>query len=55
MSTSSALASKILSKISHVIASGCAKTTDLMAGDTIQYMSGKTRREHDLLGDAMYL
>jgi aspartate ammonia-lyase len=42
---------KILSKISKVISRRMRHTTDQAVGIAAQYISGKTRREHDLLGE----
>ena len=43
-------AAKILSKISRIIARRMRQTTNKVVDAAAQYVSGKTRREHDLLG-----
>jgi aspartate ammonia-lyase len=45
------LAIKILATVSRVISRRMSVTTGQVVGAQVQYMSGKTRHEHDLLGD----
>lgn len=45
------LVSKILAQISRVISRRLRKATSDASGTAAQYISGKTRLEHDLLGD----
>ncbi len=42
---------KVLSRISRVISRRMRQTTNLVAGAAEQYISGRTRIEHDLLGE----
>jgi aspartate ammonia-lyase len=44
-------ASKILASISKIISRRLRKVTTQMLGSAAQYLSGKTRLEHDLLGE----
>lgn len=44
-------ASKILAQISKIISRRLRKVTTQMLGSAAQYLSGKTRLEHDLLGE----
>lgn len=45
------IALKILSSVSRLISRRMSVTTNQVAGVQAQYVSGKTRHEHDLLGD----
>lgn len=45
------LAIKILATVSRVISRRMSVTTGQVVGAQVQYMSGKTRHEHDLLGE----
>lgn len=45
------LAVKILATVSRVISRRMSVTTGQVVGAQVQYISGKTRHEHDLLGD----
>jgi len=47
----SPLATKLLSKISRVIARRMRQATTTDTDEAMQYFSGRTRREHDLLGE----
>ncbi len=45
------LGAKVLSRIARVIVRRMRSTTSRVIDETAQYVSGRTRREHDLLGD----
>jgi len=51
MKENSLLVSKILSQVSRVIARRMRQTTNQVVDAAAQYISGKTRKEHDLLGE----
>lgn len=51
MDRNSHLIMKILSRISRVISRRMRQTTNQVVNAAAQYISGRTRREHDLLGD----
>jgi aspartate ammonia-lyase len=50
MKENSQLVSKILSEISRVISRRMRQTTNQVVDAAAQYISGRTRKEHDLLG-----
>jgi len=45
------LGAKVLSRVARVIVRRMRSTTSRVIDETAQYVSGRTRREHDLLGD----
>lgn len=51
METHSHLVVKILSQVSRVISRRMRETTNQVVNAAAQYISGQTRREHDLLGE----
>lgn len=51
MEANSPLVTKILSQVSRVISRRMRQTTNQVVDAAAQYVSGRTRREHDLLGD----
>lgn len=50
MQSQAQLVVKILSRVARVISRRMRQTTNQVAGVAAQYISGRTRREHDLLG-----
>lgn len=50
MQSQAQLVVKILSRVARVISRRMRQTTNQVAGIAAQYISGRTRREHDLLG-----
>jgi aspartate ammonia-lyase len=51
MATETQLAAKILSRIARVISRRMRQATNQVVNAAAQYISGRTRREHDLLGE----
>jgi aspartate ammonia-lyase len=51
MEENSHLVAKILSQVSRVISRRMRQTTNQVVDAAAQYISGRTRKEHDLLGD----
>lgn len=51
MESQSPLVVKILSRVARIISRRMRLTTNQVADAAAQYISGRTRREHDLLGD----
>ncbi|PKL84974.1 MAG: aspartate ammonia-lyase [Ignavibacteriae bacterium HGW-Ignavibacteriae-1] len=51
LATHPALVHKTLARISRVISRRMSLTTTMVVGASAQYVSGKTRHEHDLLGE----
>lgn len=51
MNTDSQLVAKVISKVARVISRRMRQTTNQVVGAAAQYISGRTRNEHDLLGN----
>lgn len=51
MKTDSNLVAKVLSQVSRVISRRMRQTTNQVVDAAAQYISGRTRKEHDLLGE----
>lgn len=51
--TNPILAGKVISKVARVISRRMRQTTTRVINDGAQYLSGRTRSEHDLLGDRL--